>query len=484
MKICTLLLVCFFSLFLPAGLIAQNLFTEKVDMVNNIKFCMDCGAPKANCDDFTLDYISFKINHRYNFKDGNGTIKFQVLVYSNGFSSVLSHTDVTHSALTDDLIRYLNGVLWTPAIEHGKRTSSSVNVVFSLYGGRISGRMERMDLTELAPPGNPTVYNNQYHYSNPSLNNYDFTIWTRYNSPLPGNIGQACLIDKSDILWYATSKGLTRFDGGAFNAVNETNSPLAATASVHTMALDKDNNKWFYANRSIQLYNDTKGWQIFDSTHIAIHDPYHIITNPRGEVFFTNNKGLLIFKNEKARLIDSTVIWQLPSNNVIYAYFDSRERLWIGTTGGSIMIDNKQKVTVFNNSKTPLDNACISGATEDEYGNLYFSLLANKKPAGDNDEEGIAVMAADGTWHHYNDKNSGMPANHVNSIFYDKFEHVLWICTQQAGLVRFDLKEGWENYNNTNSAMPGFNIHEIAQDSKGIIYAATENGLLRIMKKQ
>lgn len=68
-------------------------------------------------------------------------------------------------------------------------------------------------------------------------------------------------------------------------------------------------------------------------------------------------------------------------------------------------------------------------------------------------------------------------------MLYDKYEHVLWIGTEQSGLVRFNLKDGWENYHNNNSPMPGYTINKLAQDSKGVIYAATVNGLLRIKKK-
>ncbi|MDB5111112.1 MAG: hypothetical protein JWR67_2226 [Mucilaginibacter sp.] len=443
---------------------------------------MDCGDPKATCEAFTLNYISDKLNRRYNFGNGSGSITFQVLVDSTGFSCVLSHTDVTHSMLTNDLIRFLNGNIWRPAMENGKPVSASVNVSFKIVNGKISGQMERMDLTELNAPGNPTVYNKQYQYVNPSLNTYDFTVFTKYNSPLPDNIGEACVVDKSDILWYATPHGLARFDGKTINAVNETNSPLTATTAVHDIAVDKDNNKWLYANKAIYMYSDA-GWRIFDSTHVAISSGYHIIANPEGEVFFTSHKGLLILRNDKIRLLNKELIGQLPSNNVYYAYYDTHKRLWIGTFRGSIMIDKKQKVTVFNNPNTPLNNVCISGIAEDEQGNLYFSLHAYKTSTGDVDEEGIAMLRADGKWFHYNDKNSGMPSNHVNSLLYDKFEHVLWIGTHQSGLVRFDLKDGWENYHNNNSAIPGYDIYQIAQDSKGVIYAATANGLLKIRKK-
>jgi ligand-binding sensor domain-containing protein len=483
MKIRSLLLTCLFNLFISAGVYAQNLFNEKIENVCNItNYCMDCGTPKATCDAYTLNYISELINHRYNFNGGAGTITFQILVDSTGFSCVLSHTDVTHSALTYDLIRFLNGCLWHPAIVNGKPVAASVIVVFTIANSRIAGQMKRMDLTELEPPGAPVIYNQQYTYSNPLLNTYNFKVWTKYNSPLPDNISQTCVIDKSDTLWYATEHGLVRFDGNKFYAVNEYNSPLNSTTTVHAMAVDKDNNKWMNANKAMYMYNYS-GWRLFDSTHFVVSSAYRIVTNPSGEIFFTSNKGLLIVRNEKVRLITKDLILQLPSNNVYFAYYDSRQCLWIGTDKGSIMIDKKKKATVFNRTNSPLKNVCITNITEDENGNLYFSVRACNKPAGDNDEEGIIVKKADGTWLHYNDKNSGMPSNQVNSILYDRFEHVLWVGTHQSGLVRFDLKNGWENYNNTNTTIPGFDIYQMAQDSRGNIYASTANGMLRINKK-
>ena len=125
----------------------------------------------------------------------------------------------------------------------------------------------------------------------------------------------------------------------------------------------------------------------------------------------------------------------------------------------------------------------ISDAVEDEKGNLYFSLVNYNKVADDDDKEGLAILKPGGKWLHYNDKNSGMPSNRVNNILYDKFEHVLWLGTDQSGIVRFNLKDGWENYNNVNSPAPGHTIYQLVQNSKGDIYVTTANGLLRLRKK-
>jgi hypothetical protein len=477
-----LLLVSLFNLLSSAVLFGQNLFQEKLDICSNVKFCMDCGTPKATCDPFVLATICDRINHRYNFRGGSGSITFQVLVDPAGNSCVLSHDDASNSPLTSELIVSLNTCIWKPAMVDGKPVNASVNVMFTIANGRISGQMLRMDLDELKAPDSATVYNKQYKYSNPSLSTYNFTVLTKYNSPLPDNMSQASLVDKADTLWYATAKGIIKFDGKYFYPVNGGNSPFALTPEVSSMATDKDNNKWLYADRNVYMYNNT-GWQLFNPAQFGISKPYRIITTATGELFLPNSKGLLILRNGKFRLIDNQVILELPSNNVYYAYYDSRGRLWIGTDKGSIMINKKQKTTMFNGSKTPLDNVCITNMTEDEQGNLYFSMNAVKKQTGNNDEEGLAVLSTDGKWTHYNDENSGMPANHVSTLLYDKFEHVLWLGTDKSGLVRFDLKNGWENYHNNNSTVPGHDILQLSQDSKGVIYVATANGLLLVKKK-
>jgi hypothetical protein len=482
LKIRKLTFITLFVFLVPAPLFAQNLFLEKIDVCNTANFCLDCGDPKAICDQFTLDYISDQINRKYILKDAYGSLSFQVLVEPSGFSCVLSHTDVTNGPLTAELIRYLNGNIWRAAKVNGKPVSASVNVVFRFANGKISGQMQRMDLTELKPPGDPAIYNKTTAYTNPSLNSYEFTTWTKYNSPLPDNISKSCIVDKSDVLWYTTIKGLTRFDGQNFNPINEFNSPFTAETAVMDINVDKDNNKWVYVDDKMYKYSDA-GWQIFDFKKFVAPGAIRILNNQHGDLLFTTKAGLVVLRKDKVVVLNKKTIPLLPSNNVNYVYEDSRKRLWIGTSKGCIMIDHNVPTT-FNKSNTPLKDTYISNATEDEAGNLYFSLTACNATPGDNDKEGLAVLKTNGTWLHYTDKNSGMPSNHINDMLYDKYEHVLWMGTQESGLVRFNLKDSWENYHNNNAPMPGYTINKLAQDSKGVIYAATTNGLLRIKKRR
>lgn len=93
------------------------------------------------------------------------------------------------------------------------------------------------------------------------------------------------------------------------------------------------------------------------------------------------------------------------------------------------------------------------------------------------------VFSADGAWTHYNDENSGLAANHLNSLFYDRHEKILWLSTNMAGLVRFDGQTGWEVWHNGNSPIPSSYLFQLTQDADGTIYGSTYNGMIRIRRK-
>lgn len=100
-----------------------------------------------------------------------------------------------------------------------------------------------------------------------------------------------------------------------------------------------------------------------------------------------------------------------------------------------------------------------------------------------NRNEGIAIRYADGTIKQFTTENSGLPFNHTNCVVYDKNEKVLWISTDRAGLVRFDLKNKWENYHSENSDIPTSYISTMEMDKNGNLYLATRQGLVKMERK-
>ena len=380
---------------------AQNLFPVKLDNCNVKKFCLDCGDIKAGVDQSEFIKLLVKLNKELNLNGIRGSVKFQVLVDSEGRACVLSHTDQTNHPITLKIIEELNKFKkWTPAITSGKpEEKSSINLIFSIDNNKISGQVERVDMQafnkSFDKPRSPEIYNKTYVYKNVN--------WTKY-----------------------------------------------------------------------------------DPTAIGIDGAYEIVNNQKsGEVFFCSDEGLTIYKDGKWTNLNNSKLKDLPSNRVTFAKRDSKNRIWIGTFSGTAMIDENNQVTNFENSNTVLKGKCITSMDEDENGNLFFTLYEfdRKDKEQINNNEGIAIRYSDGTFKQFTTENSGLPFNHTNCVLYDKTEKVLWISTDRAGLVRYDLKDGWENYHNENSDIPTSYISTMTFDNEGNLYLGTRQGLVKIERK-
>ena len=470
---------------------AQNIFSEKLDNCKTDKFCLDCGDTKAGYDEQEFLNLQDKLNKELNLQGIKGTVKFQVLVDSKGRACVLSHTDKSKNPISLKIIEELNKFKkWTPAITTGKKEEkSSINMVFTVSENKIIGKIERVDTKAFTKsfdkPNSPEIFNKTYDYKNENLKNYKISVWNSKNSNLPNNMNDHIAIDKDGLIWLTTDEGLVTFDGKDFKNAEQNITDKGKFFSYYAIASDNKNVKWVYGTNNIYSFDNTK-WTKYDPREIGIDGVYEIINNSKtSEVFFCSDEGLTIYKDGKWSNINKDKVKEFPSNRVTFAKRDSKNRIWIGTFSGSIMIDENGKATNFENTQTVLKGKCITSMDEDENGNLYFSLYEFGDNVGGkvNRNEGIAIRHTDGTIKQFTTENSGIPFNHTNCVVYDKNEKVLWISTDRVGLVRYDLKEGWENYHNENSDIPTSYISTMTLDERGNLYLATRQGLVKIEKK-
>lgn len=486
-KILILSIIALISL----SLNAQNIFPVKLSTCEVDRFCMDCGEVKANYDQDDFDEFLVALNEKVNIGSIYGQIKFQVLVDSNGMGCVLSHTDKSKSKVTKKIIKELNKFnKWTPAINKDgvKEYKTSITLLFTLGDNKIRGEIERVDMDEFKNsfdrPIDPKITNKTYVYNNPNLKNYKITVWNSKNTNLPDNFNDNITIDTNDLLWLTTDESLVTFDGDDFTNAEQDITEIEDYFDYRSIATDNNNTKWVFATKNVYSYDNTN-WIKYDSAEIGIDGGYEIINNPKtGEVFFCSDEGLTIYKNGKWSNINKETNSKLPSNRVCYAKRDSKNRLWIGTFSGTIMIDNNGKTTNYEEQETILKGKCITSMAEDENGNIYFTLYEFGENNSKKDvDHGIAVLSNDDSFKLLNLENSGMPCNSGSYILYDKIDNVIWISTAKAGLIRYDLKDGWEIYHNKNSAIPTSYISTMAFDKAGNLYLATRQGLVKIERR-
>ncbi len=486
-KISSFLLALFFT----TQLNAQNLYPKKLDNCITTRFCLDCGDVKANIDKAKFEQLVIGLNSTNNLKGIKGKVKFQILVDSTGKGCVLSHTDVSDNVISRNIVAALNNFDgFIPAkTKETNEERSSFDMSFEIEDGNMIGKVERVDMDAFKKsfdkPNSPEIYNKEYVYKNENLKNYKITVWNSNNSDLPNNMNDHITIDKNGIIWLTVDEGLVKFDGKKFRNAEQDITDKGKFFSYHAIETDNENIKWVYGKNNIYSY-DNKKWTMYDPKEIGIDGAYNIINNSStSEVFFCSDEGLTIYSMGKWDNINKEKIKELPSNRVYFAKRDSKKRIWIGTFNGSIMIDENGKATNFNDTENILKGQCINSMDEDENGNLYFSLYEydSKPPGKVNRNEGIGIRYSDGTWKQFTTANSGMPFNHTNCVLYDKKEKVLWISTDRAGLVRYDLKNSWENYHSDNSEIPTSYISTMAFDSNGVLYLATRQGLVKIERK-
>jgi hypothetical protein len=482
----TLILFC-----VSIAVYAQHFYPKKLDNCATSLFCVDCGDIKANVDKEKYEQLVSYIKSTNDLNNIKGSLKFQILVDSTGKGCVLSHTDVSDNVISKNIVTALNSFDgYIPAKSKDKTESrTSFNMSFVIKDGTISGRVERVDMNAFEKsfdnPKAPEIYNKTYVYKNQNLKSYKMTVWNTKNSNLPKNRNDHITIDKNGIIWLTNYEGLTKFIGNKFESVEQNVTEKGKYFPYQAIETDNENTKWVFAKNNIYSYDDKK-WKVYDSTEIGIKGAYNIINNPKtAEVFFCSDNGLSIYQNGKWKNINKTNLGELPSNRIYFAKRDSKNRLWIGTFSGSVMVDENGKAVSFNDTETILKDKCISAMDEDENGNLYFGLFeyARKTPPQANKNEGIGIRYTDGTMKQFTTSNSGMPFNHTTSVLYDKNEKVLWISTDRAGLVRYDLKDGWENYHSDNSEIPTSYISAMTFDKNGVLYVATWQGLVKVERK-
>ncbi|WP_158826360.1 ligand-binding sensor domain-containing protein [Mucilaginibacter lacusdianchii] len=415
----------------------------------------------------------------------------QILVDSVGNGCVLSHTDNSKSAITTNVIKRFNEFrYWTPAKNSGKAEGrTSINVLVEIKAGTLTAQIMRVDINAFKKsfdkPNSPQIYNKDFKYLNEHLNSYDIKVWNSKNSNLPDNFNDHIAIDNNNGIWLTIDEGLVRFDGKTFQHAEQNITARGNYFSYYALSSANNNTTWVCGKGNIYSYNNGT-WTLHEPKLIGFKGAGKIVNNKlSNEIFFCTSDGLIIYKNGTWNKIDQVNVKSLPSNRVTYAKKDSKNRIWIGTYSGSVLIDENGKATNFNETQSVLKGKCITSVDEDENGNVFLGLYEydRKDKEAVNNDEGIAIVYKNGEIKQFTTNNSGMPFNHVTKVLYDKTEHVLWIATDRAGLVRYDLKSGWENYHNDNSAIPTSYISDMEFDNNGTLYLATRQGLVKVERK-
>lgn len=466
---------------------AQHLLPVKLNKCHPASFCLDCGDVKANPDSLQFSNMMERLSRSPDLAYISGKIKFQVIVDTVGKACVMSHNDALKTHLTKMILRELVQLRsWIPASVKGRPQNASIMMEFEIKDKKIDAKVVRVDgkvaMKMFDHPANPEIENVSRKYKTVHLERYAIEVLNSKNSELGNNFLGDIAVDNDNVLWLTVAESFLRFDGNGFVHVEQ---QLPDSLNFYSVASDNANVKWLHTKSGLLSYNNQQ-WQSYSQAVTKFDIAYRIVHNKASnETFFCTNLGLIIHKEGKWLKINQDSVKALPSNKVFFARRDSKNNLWIGTNKGTVVLQPNGQIQESVKTGDLLKGKCITSMDEDGEGNLYFSLIdySAKEKTGAYKEGGILIRHADGSMQEFVVENSGIPVNGINKVLFDRFEHILWLSTDRAGLVRFDLNDTWEVYNNLSSTVPTSAIRDMVMDNKGLLYVATAQGLVILTKR-
>ena len=245
-----------------------------------------------------------------------------------------------------------------------------------------------------------------------------FKIFTTADG-LPRDTIKDIFEDKAGTLWFATSSGVSQYDGEKFNNII-VNGPIGMNVlpdwwnQITAIAQDTVENFWFGSTAGITYYNVQKS-----------HFRYFAVDSDFGPFQEMGKTG---------------------TANITDLQFDSKENLWMSRDGmdeedsGIRRYDGK-KLTIFPQSEALPMNS-VDNIMQDSSGNLWFTGVKNLPPTLNETEEsvsmvynvvntGVSVYNGE-TFQNFNIDN-GLPSNRVWSVFEDSSGN-LWFATD-AGVA-------------------------------------------------
>lgn len=344
---------------------------------------------------------------------------------------------------------------------------------------------------------------------------YDFKKIKNYNDKngLPSNVVRSMFVDREDVLWILTSKGVSK-------VVNDKLQHLVDTKNlfkngVLSMTQGKDGAFWFgtQGNGLVKLSN---GKYTYFGEAEGVLDNYIFSLKSHGDSILlgTTNQGLLVLENGKISKLLITEIENEWISNVVV----SGNALYIVSSAGLIEYYNPKNYTVINESNGIASNDLYFGA-KDRENNIWLasgngvSLLRNEKILSFDELSGLSddkitsitslkdgrlIVGTYGFGLNVLDKSGKViqQIQHpelmnikITSIAYFPFKQELWVGAEQSegGIIILDSKNNSFKIKKAIRSIQGNvlnTITRIAADRKNQIWVGTFNaGLFCINTK-
>ena len=291
------------------------------------------------------------------------------------------------------------------------------------------------------------------------------------------------VIDKNpDILWIGTWEGLVKFNisTNTFSVLknNELDQNSLSNNKISCLFLDKQKNIWLGTNENgVNIYfpSSIKFALMNRYNGLASDYVYSVLQTKDKNIWIGTEDGLYIYNSKDSKYLDySSVLKKHNAKTVLSLYEDKDNNIWVGTYGQGIIIYNpksKQSKNLLGESNA---SGTITKIIQDNKGVIWVGTYANGL---------YAINPKTFTFKNYKTKD-GLPSDKIYCLFENKDDNTLWVGTDGEGFCIFNFVQDINKpiitifkHNENKNSISSNKINNIYQDTKGIFWIATSNGL-------
>lgn len=171
-------------------------------------------------------------------------------------------------------------------------------------------------------------------------------IYKKYDvrSGLSGNCVRSILQDSIGYMWFATQDGLNRFNGIEFtNYGHSSENGGNSYMNIVTICRHQDNNQiWVASTEKLYLFDSwEEKFSVFDKQTedgVSVNSVFGMAYDNDGQLWIGTTNGLFVYNEKKGTLRQYlhslSDPHSLPDNHVWVIYNDSFGTIWIGTRNG------------------------------------------------------------------------------------------------------------------------------------------------------
>jgi|GEM_PF-1048721 len=291
---------------------------------------------------------------------------------------------------------------------------------------------------------------------------FDGSNWTTFQTPTPDFEIQDIAVDSNNIVWIGSwNGGIQSFDGTSWTVYNTSNSGLPNNY-IWCLTIDNDNNIWAGTTGALVKF-DRINWTVYDgSTGLPGVAVSEIVIDESNVKWIGTQMGGLVKFND-------TVFTTYGLANGYYVdaiAIDNQGNKWVGCTNGDALFKvNDTSVLTYPRTGGIMD-IYIDQNNNKWIGTLTESIYKFNPPI----------------WNKVTIGNSSIPEDRMWSVFIDSHGNK-WVGTESKGAAKFNCLQ-FIHYPLTDSILypdrGGPGVLDIAEDSSGNIWLATERGINKI----